>query len=288
MSTFVVTAAALALAAPVNTPATSRALIAPQSIAQRVATSDAVVFGKVTALDDKTIKAEQFPGQMAEFRIVTVKIADHIYGAKGLTHIKVGFVPPMAAPPGGIRPHIRPYPGTAIKLEKGQEVLLFVKKHPKENFYTIPVYFDVVDKKTEGFDADLAEAKKDGKLLADPMAGLKAKSADDRFRTAALLLFRYRTFQQVGAKQEPIPAEESKLILEALAGADWNAMPVRRPGPFRQEVTPLRVFYMLGVQPKDGFMPTPGQQIPEAAKAWLKTNAGSYRIQRYVTAKAEK
>jgi hypothetical protein len=283
MSTFVVTAAALALAAPVS----SKAIIAPQSITQRVATSDVVALGKVTALDEKTVKAERFPGQMAEFRIATVKIDQHLYGAKGLTHIKVGFVPPMAPRPGEVRPHIRPYPGTAIKLEKGQEVLLFLKKHPKENFYTIPMYFDVVDKKTAGFDEDLVEAKKYGKLLADPMAGLKAKSAEDRFQAAALLVYRYRTFQQ-GGKQEPISADESKLILEGLAGADWNAMPVRRPGPYRQVVTPQNVFFMLGIQAKDGFAPVPGQPTADAVKAWIKANAGTYRIQRYVAAKAEK
>ena len=283
MNTFVVTTAALALAAPVS----SKALIAPQSITQRVATSDVVAFGKVTGLDEKTVKAERFPGQVAEFRIATVKIDQHLYGAQGLTHIKVGFVPPTAPRPGEVRPHIRPYPGTAIKLEKDQEVLLFLKKHPKENFYTIPVYFDVVDKKAAGFDDDLAEAKKIGKLLADPMAGLKAKSAEERFQTAALLVYRYRTFQQ-GGKQEPISADESKLILEGLAGADWAAMPVRRPGPYRQQVTPQNVFFMLGLQAKDGWMPPPGQFMPETAKAWLKANAGSYRIQRYVPAKAEK
>ena len=288
MNTFVMTAAALVLAAPVS----SKALIAPQSITQRVATSDVVALGKVTALGDRTVKAERWPGDkmLGEFRIATVKIADHIYGAQGLTHIKVGFVPPapvVPPRPGEVRPHIRIYRGPAIKLEKGQEVLLFLKKHPKEDFYTIPVYFDVVEKKAAGFDDDLAEAKKDGKLLADPMAGLKSKSADERFRTAALLVYRYRT-AHFGDKQQPIAADESKRILEALAGADWNAVPVRRPGPYRQQVTPLSVFYMLGLQPRDGWMPAPGQPIGEAAQAWLKANAGSYRIQRNATARAEK
>ena len=268
-------------------PVTSQALIAPQSIVQRVATSDAVVVGKVTAIAEKTVKAERWPGQLAEFRVATVKIDQPLYGIKGLTHIKVGFVPALAPRPGQVRPHIRPYPGTAIKLEKGQEALLFLKKHPKENFYTLPVYFDLVDKKTAGFDDDVTEAKKYGKLLAEPMAGLKAKAAEERFQTAALLVYRYRSFKP-GGKTEPVDADESKLILEGLAAADWDAKPMPRPGPYRQQVTPVHCFYMLGLQAKDGWMPTPGQPITEAAKAWIKANAGSYRIQRFVDAKAEK
>jgi len=40
----------------------------------------------------------------------------------------------------------------------------------------------------------------------------------------------------------------------------------------------------LGVGEKDGWRPpTDFQQIPAAAKKWLKDNAASYRIQSFVT-----
>jgi hypothetical protein len=282
-------AAVLALAA---VPAAAMR-IAPPSTMQKVASADAVVVGKVTAIDEKTIKAPRFPGDkmLGEFRVATVKIEMPLLGVKGLTHVKVAWMPPPPPPPPG-RPggpiRIGGGRGPVVNLQKGQELLLFLKKLPKENVYTAASYFDVVEKKTPGFDAEVAEVKKYGKLLADPMAGLKAKSADDRFQTAALLLFRYRTFQQ-GGKLEPIPAQESKLILEAFADADWNAKPVTRPGPFQRQATPQTTFYLLGAQPKDGWVqPQNFQQFPDAAKKWLKDNAGTYRIQRYVTAKAEK
>ena len=267
-------------------------MIAPPSVMQKVATSDAVVVGKVTAIAEKTIKAERWPGdkERGEFRIATVKVDGHILGVKGLTHVKVGWVPPpppMPGRPGGpIR--IGPRRGPAVTLEKGQEVLLFLKKHPREDFYTVPAYFDVVAKKSPGFAGELADAKKYARLLADPMANLKAKSKDARFQTAALLLARYRTFQP-GGKQEPIAAEESKLILEAIANANWDAQPKPRPGPFQRQMTPQTTFFMLGLQAKDGWaQPRNGKEIPEAAKKWLKANAGSYRVQRFVTVKGEK
>ena len=276
-------AAALLFAAALAARPVRAALILPPSIAQRVATADAVVVGKVTGIDEKTITAERFPGQKAEFRIATVKIEDGILGTRGLTHLKVGFVPPVAPRPGELRPGggIGPYRNLAVKLEKGQEVCLFLKAHPREAFYVAPAFYDAIDKKAPGFDNDVAEARRFAKLLADPAAGLKSRSAQERFETAALLVYRYRAVKH-GARQEPIDAAQSRLILEALADADWNVRPGVRPGGQpRQTLTPQGVFFALGLQATDGWMPPPGQPFADVARTWLKTNAGIYRIRRY-------
>jgi hypothetical protein len=269
------------------------------TVQQRVLSADVIVVGKVTAIDEKMTKAERFAGDkmMGDYRIATIKISDGIRGANGLTHIKVGVQPPvMVQPigpggPGGgirpIRPIRRPFGPQDITLTKGQEVCLFLRPHHKENFYVATSAYAALDKKTATFDKDLAEVRKCVKVLAEPMAALKAKSADDRFQAAALLLQHYRTFKQ-GGKQEPISAEESKLILEAIADGNWNAPRIIRPGMV-QPMTAQTCFYLLGLQPKDGWVqPQNFQQFPDAAKKWLKDNAGTYRIQRFVTAKAEK
>jgi hypothetical protein len=120
------------------------------------------------------------------------------------------------------------------------------------------------------------------------MASLKAKSADDRFLTAAMLIGRYRSVQfgaaPAGTKNVPIGAEESKLILQALAGADWT-----KNDPDSQ-LSPQRSFFQLGVTDQDGFkIPPPGpggvQDVAGAAKAWLKSHAATYRVQRIVAEK---
>src|SRR6516164_1077359 len=84
--------------------ATSRA-IRFSPLPERVATADAVVIGKVTAIEDKTVSAEPFPGakEKAEFQVAVVKIETGVLGTKKLTHIKVGTI----KPPEG-RPVIRP------------------------------------------------------------------------------------------------------------------------------------------------------------------------------------
>src|SRR5947207_2802786 len=67
------------------------------SAPQRLAQADVVVVGKVTAVEDKNVMAELSPGnkEKAEFRVVVVKIAEALVGAKGLTHVKVGYVLPQ-------------------------------------------------------------------------------------------------------------------------------------------------------------------------------------------------
>src|SRR5262249_11390638 len=144
-------------------------------------------------------------------------------------------------------------------------------KHPKEDFYTAQNYFDVIDKKSPNFAKELAEAKKAAKLLADPKAGLKAKDADDRFLTAAMLIIRYKTPKGDGAKLAPVDADQSKLILLALADADWS------PKAGRFMMTPQAMFSRLGVTAADGWTPPKDyKEFPDQAKKWLKANAGKY------------
>src|SRR5262249_24232054 len=101
----------------------------------------------------------------------------------------------------------------------------------------------------------------------------------DRFLTAAVLLAKYRTRKGPAEKAEPIDAEQSKLILKALASADWTP-----PKDFTQ-LSPLMVLGRLSLTEKDGWKPPPGQD-PKAyaayAQRWLADHAATYRIERYV------
>jgi hypothetical protein len=95
---------------------------------------------------------------------------------------------------------------------------------------------------------------------------------------AAILIEDYRTYRGPKAKQEPIAAEESKLILRALADADWKeplAFTSLRPNA-------TQLFQRLNVTANDGFNAPKGGNQQEAIQMWLKRNADTYRIQRYV------
>jgi hypothetical protein len=270
----------------VAAPAPGMAIIAPP-LANRVAVADCIVVGKVAKVD-KTEAARAFPGatQKTAYKIAVVKITKHLLGAKGLTAIEVGFVPPPEFK-GGVRPirPIRRYP--QVELKPGQEVCLLLNKHFEANFYTVGIYANVIPK-NNALDGQVKQIKQLVSLLAHPKKSLQAKADADRLTTASMLMARYRQVKpgmKFPYKTKPIDQDESKLILTALLKADWS-----KPARFGQ-VAPAQVFFQLGLKAEDGWKPMPFRQpndFPEAAKAWLKANAGKYRIQRYVAEKADK
>jgi hypothetical protein len=149
-------------------------------------------------------------------------------------------------------------------------------------------YYDAsVKKDNPNFDKEVDEAKRCAKLLADPMASLKAKEAGDRGLTAMMLVARYR-IRRPGAgepKTEEVSAEESKLILQGLSDADWGPIPA---GPTGFPMSPLQSFFQLGLTEKDGWKsPQAPKDWPDAAKKWLKDNADKYRVQKFVADKKD-
>jgi hypothetical protein len=273
----------------------ARALvIAPQPIAQRVATADCVVFGKVIGFGDKTVSVPAFPGvkDKQEYQIALVKIETNVLGAKGMKEIRVGFIPPPPPPPvdgNGGNPRIFRKPFRGVTFTLNQEACLFLTKHHEGDFYTAPMYFSVINKQgNANFDKEMDEVKHGAKLLADPKAGLAAEDKADRLLTAGMLVARYRQRRPSDGepKTQPIDAELSKKILRTLADTDWAARPAR-PGPF--QMTPQNIFFQLNLTAADGWTaPKDFKQLPEKAKQWCADNADKYRIQRFVWEKADK
>jgi hypothetical protein len=249
--------------------------------AERVAKADAVVLGKVESIEDKTVKAQSPFGAEVEYAIAVVKVAKGISGVEGLTHVKVAF--PLAQNPGGkIRPG-RPVPP---KLEKDQEVCLLLTKHPTESFFILTNANQVLDKQSEIFEKEFDQIKAMARLMENPDGSLKSKDADERFHTAAMLIVRYRTPVGPNPKTEAIDAEQSKAILGVLAESD-----LKKRFQDLQNWDALSIFYRLGLTEKDGWkFPENAneQKINDAVKAWLKDNAGSYRIKRFVYEKEKK
>jgi hypothetical protein len=263
-------------------------VMAPQPIAQRVASADCIVVGKVTGFTDKTVSARAFPGakDKTAYQVAIVQVEKGLYGAKGKKEIKVGFIPPPAPGAGGGPIRIRPGGMRAVTLTLNQEACLFLTKHHEGDFYVMPAYFSIIDKKAANFANDVKETERCLKLLADPKAGLEAKEKADRILTAGMLMSRFRQYRPSAVKPEmkPIDPELSKKILLVLADADWTPP---RPGPGRPiigpRMTPQTIFYQLQLKAEDGWtQPKDLKQVPEKAKEWCKENAGKYVIKRFV------
>jgi hypothetical protein len=236
----------------------------------RAGTADIIVVGKVTTIEDRKVRVEGFPGDRdtGEYTVAVVKVEEALLGAKDLTHIKVGSLPPV---PG----RGRFFP--SAQLQKGQKVLLFLRPHTREPFLVPSDDFGVIDKRTPTFAGDLDSARRAVRTLRDPVAALKAKDAGDRLLAASVLLCHYRRPRPVPQKLEPIPAEESKLILTVLAEADWNP---------RAGLHPQLAFDLLGATDKDGWVPSGDyRQVAATSKKWLRDHAETFRVKRLVPAK---
>jgi hypothetical protein len=263
----------LAVVGPVGAQGKSMALVAPPALPIKVAQADTVVVGKVTKLEEKLVPAERFTGDTGQYRIAVVKVSETLSGKAG-KEVKVAFFP---APGGAVKR--LPYPMPALKAD--QEACLYLTKHPAKDFCTLTNYYGIVDKSNPGFARETAEVKKYAKLLADPNKGLTSKDGEERFTTAAMLIAHYRNPRgrtATTAKTYEVGSEQSKLILRALADADWNP----RPGARGVGLDPTGLFFQLGLTDKDGWKADNRLKFnPADAKAWLKANAGKYRVTSY-------
>jgi hypothetical protein len=253
--------------------ATAYALVmAPPPGPERAAMAEAVILGRVTAIEDKDVKVG---GTM--YRIAVVNVTEAIKGTKEKT-IRVGFVPTPKDRPD------RPGFGNRgdVQYTVGHDGLFFLHKGPESRFYVTPGFGMFIPGNQDSFKKDVADAKFGVAVAADPMKHLKSEKANERFFAAALLINKYRQPTE-NPKTEPIDAAESKLILKALAGADWNAEGFGLSHPFG-------AFSMLNLTNKDGWNPPQEVQdirdLYRLAQKWLEKNADTYRIQRNVPGKA--
>ncbi|MBY0459032.1 MAG: hypothetical protein K2V38_16975, partial [Gemmataceae bacterium] len=224
-------------------------------------------------------------------------------GVKEVTHVKVGFLPaPKAQPgvpvgPGGaVRPPVRQF---APELKEGQEMLFFLAKHPSADFYVLPAMSPPVDVSTDAGKKEIDGVKKTLEVLADPMKGLKSDKADVRATTAATLVMKYRSYPDMGGEvdQVAIGADESKLILKAIAEGDWSNQ-VKPGTPANLNPSVVTAFYQIGLTDKDGWrqpmfpQPQPGQPpvdfnalVKEAFVKWLAGPGKDYQIKKMVPKK---
>lgn len=286
MYRYLLTAAAVVLV--LVTPVEAKR-IANYTPLQKLTRADAVVVGKVTTIEKETVSATTHPSvkDKIEYKIAVIKIGDGLVGAANVTHIKVGFIPPPPADPAAPAP-VRPGRGGfgPVALTEGQEGLFFLTKHHSGEFYTISFLMAPVDAKAEDYKAQVEQAKKGAAILTDPMKALKADKADDRTFAAIVLVNKYRAYPDNAAEVENVKvgADESKLVLKALAEANWKPDPNDGNAP-----NAYQAFSMIGLNDKDGWkypMIKPGDDFIEKTKeayvAWLAGAGKDYQLSKIV------
>lgn len=283
----------LAAAVVVAFAAPARAGIAgpPRTTAEKLARADAVVRGKVTAVAaDPTTARPNDEKTKVTYLVATVTVETVFVGAVGPKEIRVGFEPPVKIDPKS--PPRRP-PEPRLELKVGQDLLLFLGKHPTADMYVIPPLSQPDDATTAFGKAELELVKTFTAALADPLKGLKSDKAAVRVTTATLLLTKYGTVGDFApaAERVAIPAEESDLILAALLEGDWSAAAPRRGTA--EPPSSLTAFWYLQLGEKDGWR-APGASTTVTdyglvtKDAFVKWRAGpgkDYRIKKFVPKK---
>jgi hypothetical protein len=181
-------------------------------------------------------------------------------------------------------PGRRPFPGMVANLEVGFDGMFVVNKHHEEKFFIMPAYNAFINRQNNAnFENEVKTAKQLSKVMGDPAASLKAEDKQDRYLAAAVLIGKYRNPMNptgMPMKQEKINADESKLILQALAGGDWT------PGRFNASIpNPYELFNQLGINQTNGYNPVnvrTQQDIAAAMQKWLDENNAKFVISKMV------
>lgn len=278
--------------------AAAKLMIAPSPPAKRALMADVVVVGKVTAVAKEPVMAmPPYPGakEKVAFQMATVKIDTGLIGADKIKEIKIGTIMPPKVDPNA-PPKIRPIGGPrgrfGFELKEGQELMLFLVKHPTEDFYTIPGGTLPVEMKGDQAKKDLESVKSVAAVLADPMKALKSDKPDVRAEAATFIILKHRNYPAWGGEttEVAIPAEESKLLLKALTEGNWSQMGRRFDGP----PSPMDAFSMLSLNQKDGWIQpvivnTPGAPpvdygaiMKDAFTKWLEGPGKDYVIKKLV------
>lgn len=277
------------------------------TVRQKTYQSQLIASGTVS-LRKETLDAAMYPGQgvpKTTYKLATLTVGEVLVGDKVEGTIKI-LVPPAdpAQMPveqaGRKQPYFRPTI-SQVQLIDGQEGVFFLAPHPTAaGYYHIPYGHTPLNPLDTTYKADLAAVKKVGAAHTDPLAALKAKDPADRLEAAAALVHRYRRQMPVQAgkplRQVAIPAEESKLILKAIADADWAQYDKPRLGsdpPPDYTLVPNSLLASLGIFPGQHGMPqfqvAAGRGYNEAFhehyKAWLEGEGAKFEIKRFVTEK---
>jgi hypothetical protein len=226
----------------------------------RLAKATIVVIGEVGTIEDKTVEAVSDPSSKEKrtYQVAHIKVTDVILGPKDLKEVKVGF-----------------YKEGELKPE--QTAVFIVGPHFAQPFNVFAdIEQDLFFTDHRYFELRTKILRHAAQCLAEPNEMLKSQEPRDRLLAASVLISRYRD-SSVGKKEEPIDAEQSKLLLRALRDADWG----KEDKSFR--LKPQPIFEMLGLTAKDGWnAPKKPEDARSAAEDWLIDNHAKYRIQRFV------
>jgi hypothetical protein len=283
----------------------------PPKPAMQAVQADVVVLGKITEIEKDAIEVTPFKGapkeQKVSYKIAVLKIEDPLVGARGLTQLRIGFLAdaaPAAPVLNNNQPQIaiaRPFrPGFGpVALTAGMEGVFMLTPHHEGDFYVTANNGAPLLKKDENYAKELETVKKISGAIDDPVAALKSKDKADRGLAAVTILTRYRG-RPISGKvvEEDLPAEENKLLVQAVAELPWVAEGGDYTKPSRSAVWGFLQTEKLGFKQPVFKQPAPGvpvtsqdlsngfnKQWEDSTTEFLKANGDKIKIKKLVVSK---
>jgi hypothetical protein len=265
-----------------------RVLINRLDSTQQTIQAEVIVVGRIVEIEDTDTEVTTPPGtsQKTVYKIANLQIQEALVGAKGLTHIRVGFIPINQSP----NPQLRGFDD----LDWGylhdtyginEEGCFFLQKHPQGDFYITLPNGNRLDSKYLSYEGDLGRIKRMIEVFEKPLEALKAKKSDERQFAAWALIMKYRTAPTSNGgvvNEVEIPKEESQLILKALCETENDP----------DQLTKFaNLFSMLRITEKDGWNPAnlggadTNKIMKETFEQWHKTHGEKYCVKKWVNSK---
>ncbi len=224
--------------------------------------SEVVAVGTVARVEPEPTRAKPLPSAVEEvaYTITVVKVETPLIGGKNVTHVRVGT-----------------RQGDLSFLPNDGKVLVFLRPHPVANFLVASPFHSPLDLSADGAAETLKRVEAVAATVNDPVKALSAEKKDDRVVAAAVLAERYSRLSRGADGSELVdrPAEESKLLLSALAGADWSA-------PLPDGLTVLSLVHGMELGPQGySLEPTVDASKTRFVK-WLAEDGKAARVRQFV------
>jgi hypothetical protein len=247
----------------------ARAYIGPPSLWSRLAAYDAAIVGRIASFEAAPVTLTSVNGGgPCTHRVSVIEVLRPLYGAERVTHVRVAFTDT----PDNFAQNV------------GKEAVLLLRAHPEAPVYVQPWgWQDIIGRhQDEQIYAEqfLPWMERLARVRRELDCCLKGPRPEERFLAAAILLVQHRGIWGArGTKTEPLDADRSRAVLQALLDADWS-----KEGFDWDRISPMMIFLSLGLTKEDGWDPG-GVITTEKAKTWLRQHLETYRIRSRATAK---
>lgn len=242
---------------------------------------DMVVVGKVIEFEPELVTVAPRKGARADqavaYKVANLKIEDPVFGAAGVTRVRVGFIGDVPTD----------------TLVQDMEGCFSLARHPTADFHVL--VNRPIPKTDARYSFELHRQKVQAAVVKDPVAALKAKDLDDRFQAAGFLLYHYN-IPHVSTDKEPVPEEVNKLLVALLKELPWVPEPGSKPSKPDGRQVPHRLSLWNMINPAElGFRAPerPRRQpddppvdyikiLGEASTKFLEENGDKIRFKRFV------